>query len=145
MPSPSRYVVSLKLANVDITPRRFLRLEHRLFATITPAWRDTRIAAREAVPEPPSLPPVPTPTPYQDVRTYRSRPPARYQQVLDAATALAEPGEYLPLSRIAEASGIPLNTVQYVTRPARRDGSFPYVTRKRDRRKSHASSEQTSR
>jgi hypothetical protein len=37
-----------------ISPPGFLRLEQKLFATITPAWCAAQVAAREAAPEPPA-------------------------------------------------------------------------------------------
>jgi hypothetical protein len=42
-----------------ISPPEFLRLEQKLFITITPAWRDAIVAAREAAPEPPTPKPRP--------------------------------------------------------------------------------------
>jgi hypothetical protein len=130
MPSPSRYVVPTKLA--DITPRKFLRLQRRLFATVTPEWRDAVIAAREAAPKPEPL------APFQPVNHgFFSRPQSRLKQVMEVAATLAKPGEPLPLHRIAEASGIPKCTVYAVTRPARADGSWPYTgSQQRSRRKS---------
>jgi hypothetical protein len=129
---PSRYVVPTKLA--DITPQQFFRLQGRLFRAVTPAWRDAIIAAREAAPEPPPVAPNPPREINQSVCECRGRPPLRLGQVMAAAATLAKPGEPLPLKQISEASGIPLRTVIAVTRPARANGSFPYVTRQRARR-----------
>jgi hypothetical protein len=117
-----------------ISPPEFLRLEQKLFITITPAWRDAIIAAREAAPEPPPVAPNPPRELNQSVCECRGRPPLRLRQVMAAAATLARPGEELSLSRIAEASGIPLRTVIAVTRPARADGSFPYIVKQRARR-----------
>lgn len=139
MPSPSRYVVPTKLA--DIAPRQFFRLQKRLFATLTPAWRDAQVAAREAAPEPPPVAPNPPRELNQSVCECRGRPPLRLRQVMGVAATLAKPGEPLPLKQISEASGIPLRTVIAVTRPARANGSFPYITgqKTKDRRKARAS------
>jgi hypothetical protein len=128
----SRYAIPRKPA--DIAPRQFFRLQRRLFATVTPEWRDAQVAAREAAPEPPPVAPNPPRELNQSVCECRGRPPLRLRQVMAAAATLARPGEELPLKRISEASGIPLRTVIAVTRPARANGSFPYVTRQRARR-----------
>lgn len=120
----------------------FLELERELFRTLTPAWRDARLAEHQARVEPPPVAPMPGRL-CRDLREFPRRPPVRLKQVMEVAATLAQPGEEMSLKRIAEASGIPLCTVYYVTRPARADGSWPYTTK--DRRKARASPEPPSR